>query len=232
MGVLGRIRSAARKRRLTLEEPRLARALAGQDCALAKDIEARRAAMLNDTRPLADGSHGPAGSHDHRTVASACGASKPASAARVLHALVKEFQPQTVLELGTNVGISSSYLAAAGGKVTTLEASKYRLDHARKLHSDLGLKNVEYVQGEFADTLADAVRRLAPVDLAFIDGHHKYEPTIRYFEAIREGASPDCVFVFDDIRHSPEMERAWAELKPLFRVTAECKGMGIGMRAR
>ena len=142
-----------------------------------------------------------------------------------------EYQPKTILELGTNIGISSAYLAAAGGSVTTLEASAARLALAKELHRKLGLRNVSYVQGLFTDTLQLTLESLPPIDLAFIDGHHLYQPTLDYFAAIREHAARDCLFVFDDVRWSDGMKRAWAELKPQFEVTAEAGGMGIAIRA-
>jgi predicted O-methyltransferase YrrM len=187
--------------------------------------------MLDDHSPLADGSLGPALDHDMKqTVADACEVSRRAASARVLYSLASEFQPESVIELGTNVGISAAYLAAAGGHVTTLDVSRYRLRLAERLHRSLGLE-INRVQGFFADTLDETVNGIAPVEMAFIDGHHQYRPTLEYFEAIANKAAPGCVFLFDDIRWSTGMKRAWAELRrdPRFEVVADLGGMGIGI---
>jgi predicted O-methyltransferase YrrM len=114
--------------------------------------------------------------------------------------------------------------------VTTLDVSRYRRRLAERLHRSLGLE-INRVQGFFADTLDETVNGIAPVEMAFIDGHHQYRPTLEYFEAIANKAAPGCVFLFDDIRWSTGMKRAWAELRrdPRFEVVADLGGMGIGI---
>jgi len=117
--------------------------------------------------------------------------------------------------------------------VTTLEASPYRLRLAKANHERLALQ-LDYVQGLFSDTLDETLERLPPVDLAFVDGHHQYEPTLRYFEQIAAKAAPGCIFVFDDIRWSDGMRRAWRELKakPVFEAVADLGDMGVAVLSR
>jgi hypothetical protein len=50
-----------------------------------------------------------------------------------------------------------------------------------------------------------------PVGLAFIDGNHVEEPTLRYHRMIWPVL--DGVAVFDDITHSKEMRRAWKKIR-------------------
>ena len=210
---------------------RLARALSAAPNELCDKIELRRAEMVRDKSPLVDGSLGPSPmSFDKGTIAGACSHSKAVHAARVLHGLVAEFRPSTILELGTNVGISSAYLATAGGNVTTLDASPYRQRVAKRLHGSLGLK-LDYVLGFFAETLEPTLDRLPPIETAFIDGNHHYRPTLDYFEAIAAKAAPGCVFIFDDIRWSGGMRRAWLDLRrdSRFEAIADLGGMGVGI---
>jgi predicted O-methyltransferase YrrM len=187
--------------------------------------------MLKNGSPLVDGTLGPAGPYDcGQTVASVCSVSKPAHAARLLHSLAAEYRPKTIIELGTNVGISSAYLAASGAEVTTLEGSPYRLRVAKEWHASLGLR-LNYVQGLFVDTLAPTLARMPPVEMAFIDGHHQYQPTLDYFEQIVTRSAPDCVFVFDDIRWSKGMRQAWKELRNdrRFKDVADLGGVGVAI---
>jgi predicted O-methyltransferase YrrM len=205
-----------------------------QDDARIPRIEAARAHMRRDQSPLVDGSLGPGGPHDRtETVSSACGRSKAAHRALLLYNLVAAFRPRRILELGTNVGISAAYLRAAQreGSLTTMEASPYRLRLARRLHEALDLDNIDYVEGLFADTLDATLDKAGPIDMAFIDGHHQYRPTLDYFEAIRRKAAPSCVFIFDDVRWSAGMEQAWDELQKDGRLalTADLKWIGIGI---
>ena len=186
---------------------RFARSLVGTRPATADQIEAMRSNRLVDQTLLSDGSLGPAGIFDEgRTIAYAANTSKKYAAACRLYSLVKEYQPKTILELGTNIGFSSSYLASAGGKVTTLESSPYRIRLAKELHEKLSL-DIEYVQGLFDDTLEPTLERLAQVDLAFIDGNHHYQPTLDYFEKILPFTSNGSLIVFDDVRWSQGMQK-------------------------
>jgi predicted O-methyltransferase YrrM len=202
-------------------------------------IEQERQRMLKDPRPLIDGSEGKPGLYDEgQTIAAAAKVSKSPRSALLLYHLVREFKPQLVVELGTNVGISAAYQAMAlsknrnGGRLVTFEASPYRLRHARVLHATLGLANVSYIQGLFSDTLPSALAELGHVELAYIDGHHQYQPTLDYFEALWQHSRDGAMFVFDDIRWSSGMLNAWTELRtdPRLGLTADLGSMGIGFR--
>jgi predicted O-methyltransferase YrrM len=151
--------------------------------------------------------------------------------------MVAELQPERIVELGTNVGISSAYMAAAQhdagrGTLVTLEASPARSHIARRMHESLGLSRVDYVLGFFDQTLESAL--LEPVDFAFIDGHHQYEPTLDYFDRIWRKSKDGAVFVFDDIRWSLDMERAWNRLKtdPRLSVVVDLCGFGVAIGTR
>ena len=155
-------------------------------------IEQERRRMLNDDSPLIDGSEAEPGLYDKgQTIGAVTKVSKSPRGALLLYQFIREFRPQLVVELGTNVGISAAYQAAAlnenanGGRLVTLEASPYRLRLAKSLHAKLGLENISYVQGLFSDTLQPALAEHGhQVDLAYIDGHHQYQPTLDYFEAL------------------------------------------------
>ena len=199
-------------------------------------IERERARLAADASPLVDGSLGEGFTYDAgSTVADACQVSESPRAARLLYGLARAAGDGPALELGTNVGISSAYIAAGlraaggGGAVTTLDASPYRQRLARGVHSNLGLENVSYVLGEFTATLAPTLEQLGTVRLAFIDGHHQYRPTLDYFEQTLPYAAPGAIFVFDDVRWSDGMKKAWAELRAdaRFGVAADFGTMGV-----
>jgi predicted O-methyltransferase YrrM len=145
--------------------------------------------------------------------------SKRPQPALLLFLLIRAIQPLHVIELGTNVGISSAYIAAAlkangqNGRMTTLDASPYRQHLAREIHRNLGIDNISYVRGLFTDTLTSTLADIGSIDFAFIDGHHQYQPTLDYFETILPYSTPDSVFVFDDIRWSDGMKKAWSQIQ-------------------
>jgi hypothetical protein len=60
---------------------------------------------------------------------------------------------------------------------------------------------------------------LSHIDLAYIDGNHRYEPTLRYFQQLLPKKQHHSIFIFDDIHWSAEMEKAWSEIKAHPEVT-------------
>lgn len=156
------------------------------------EIEKERTRMLADDSLLSSQPVTGLGIYDleDETVRGVCLVSKPANQAYFLKRLVESLMPRTTIELGTNVGISSAYILSGlknqegTASFITMESSPKRLCLAKDLHSRLGFRSTFYVQGLFAETLEDTLLELGEVDLAFIDGHHQYEPTLDYFESI------------------------------------------------
>lgn len=161
-------------------------------------------------------------------------ASKEKFWALLLFRLIREFQPNTCLELGTCLGISAAYHGAAlklnkAGKLVTLEGSESLAEYSRSNLAELGLDNVEVVCGRFVDTLPDVLNTHAPIDYAFVDGHHAEQPTIDYFNMIAEHASEFSLFVFDDISWSDGMRSAWRQIAddPRVKVALDLRTIGI-----
>jgi predicted O-methyltransferase YrrM len=140
--------------------------------------------------------------------------SKPPFWCTVLFQLIRTLRPKSCIEMGTAVGISTAYQAAAlklngEGTLTTLEGAGTLAEIARTNLGQLGLDTVEIVVGRFQDTLADVLRRQQPVDYVFVDGHHDGPATVAYFEQLVPSLTGTAVLVFDDITWSAGMTRAW-----------------------
>ena len=136
---------------------------------------------------------------------------------RVLFHLIRAHRPTSCLELGTSVGISALYQAAAlsingSGTLITLEGAAKIADRAKKNARASGLANVEVVVGRFLDTLDDVLARTKPIDWAFVDGHHDERATVDYCSRIIPAMSPDGILVLDDITWSDGMLHAWHEV--------------------
>lgn len=141
-------------------------------------------------------------------------ASKPPFWARVLFTLIREFQPQTSVELGTCLGISSAYQASAmlinkKGKLITMEGSPELVKISQKHLDSLGISNVEIIEGRFQDNLLEVLEKNKPIDYVFIDGHHDEKATIEYYKTFLPYLSDEAVLVFDDISWSKGMTNAW-----------------------
>jgi hypothetical protein len=85
-------------------------------------------------------------------------ASKPPYWCRLLFHLIRGWRPSTCIEMGTAVGISAAYQAAAlklngSGRLTTLEGAEGLAAVARRNFRNLGLDTVEVRIGRFQDTL-------------------------------------------------------------------------------
>ena len=156
---------------------------------------------------------------------------KPKKYAQLFFRMVNYFGSSTILELGTSLGITTSYLAAANtnANVITMEGSAEIAAVARKHFQYLGLKNIEQVTGNFDETLPGVLARNPQFDFVFIDGNHRLEPTIRYFEWLKPHVHEHTVLVFDDIHWSKEMELAWKQIQADEMVTLSIDLFFIGM---
>lgn len=171
-----------------------------------------------------------------RTIAEVCrDGSKPPLWARLLFHLVRETQPASCVELGTCFGISAAYQAAAlglngGGRLATLEGADEVAELAGLHLYELGLDGIAtVVTGRFQDTLDGVLRERAPVDYAFVDGHHDEHATLAYFDQIHPHLAERAVVVFDDVAWSAGMRRAWAALQAdeRIRVALDLGAVGV-----
>ena len=140
---------------------------------------------------------------------------KPPRLGRLFYRLVQRFESKTIFDLGTSLGITTLYLAKANpqGRVFTFEGCPETAQIAAKNFADLGSTNIEIIIGNLDETLPRQVAISPPIDFAFFDANHRYEPTVRYFETCLAKAHENSVFVFDDIHWSAEMQQAWAHIQ-------------------
>jgi predicted O-methyltransferase YrrM len=162
--------------------------------------------------------------------------SAPPAWGRFLYRLVRELRPGRCLELGTSVGISGCYLGAGlsangMGRLITIEGTAAAADVARDVFAELGLdERIEVRTGLFAERLPGAIADLGGIDMAFIDGHHQYEPTLRYFAAVLEASAPGALLVFDDVSYRlGNMKDAWQRIRSNARVTGSMTIHTVGI---
>ncbi|MDQ3683407.1 MAG: class I SAM-dependent methyltransferase [Bacteroidota bacterium] len=156
---------------------------------------------------------------------------KPKKYSQLLFRLVRHYQPSTIIELGTSLGVTTTYLAEANPNATilTIEGSQAVHKIAQSNFKQSGLDNITALNGNFDTILPPVISQLPVIDLAFIDGNHRYHPTMQYFNQLVEKINKNTILVFDDIHWSPEMERAWREIKshPAVRCTIDIFFMGF-----
>jgi len=135
--------------------------------------------------------------------------------AEVLFRLIRNYQPKNIIELGTSLGITTAYLSEANpaANITTIEGSKSIAAVAKENLQELNCNNIQLLQGNFDQLLPSIISQLPSVDVAYIDGNHRYQPTINYFHELLSKTHSNSILVFDDIHWSEEMEKAWEEIK-------------------
>lgn len=192
-------------------------------------VEALRASLLADRTVLSVEDFG-AGVSSSRTVRSiAASALKPRKFGQLFFRMARHYRPSSILELGTSLGITTSYLAlgALSASVVTCEGAPAVAAVARRNFSSLGISSVSIVEGNFDLTLPSVL--ISPLDFVYVDGNHRLEPTLRYFRQMQPHLHADSIVIFDDIHWSPEMEEAWATLKADPAVTCSVDLFYIGI---
>jgi len=141
--------------------------------------------------------------------------------AQLLYRMVKYYNPQTIVELGTSFGITSAYLAMANTQavVYTCEGSSAIASIAKQNFENLHLKNIQITEGNFEKTVTPLLSTIREIHFSFIDGNHRKLPTLHYFSELLKYSTLNSIFIFDDIHWSHEMEAAWQEIKQHASVT-------------
>ncbi len=137
-----------------------------------------------------------------------------AKQSELLFRLVNVLGISKVIELGTSVGLNTLYLKAAAqqASVYTIEGNPELQQYASNLAVKNGYSNIHFLEGNFDALLPDLLEQLGNFDLLYIDGNHRYEPTLRYFELALKYKHEKSVIVFDDIYWSQQMTKAWQEI--------------------
>ncbi len=158
---------------------------------------------------------------------------KPARIAQIIHRIVKKYNYQYAIELGTSLGFTTMYIANAlpsEAYFTTIEGAPeiaaVAQEHLQHLKPSC---KVDVRIGNFNHCLPEVLHELPQVDFAFIDGNHTYEATMRYFEMLLPKVTANSVLIFDDIYWSAGMTRAWNEIKkhPRVNVTVDLFYIGL-----
>jgi predicted O-methyltransferase YrrM len=155
----------------------------------------------------------------------------PAKYGILLSVLASEYGNKNIVEFGTSVGISTMYLASGSpdSVVYTMEGCHAVCEIAKENFKLCGIENIRLMEGSF-DYLLPKLREEAIIpELVFIDGHHKKEPVLRYFNEMADMSGRNSVIIIDDIHQSPEMEETWNEIRKHERVsvTIDIFRMGI-----
>ncbi len=195
-------------------------------------IEELRNELLHDERVIAITDLG-AGSHvnnnkQKKVKTLAANALKPAKLAQLIHRLAADHSPENIIELGTCLGLTTSYLATAvpRAQVVSIEGCPETAKVAEENLAALGIKNTGIIVGNFDKVLPDVIAMFPRLDFVFIDGK---EATLNYFNWCLPKLSENSIMIFDDIYWSRGMKEAWNEIKAHPQVTVTIDLFWIGL---
>ncbi len=129
----------------------------------------------------------------------------------LLFRLCRFLQPKKLLELGTNIGLSTMYQVKAlreYEEFTTVEANESLIFIAKQL---LRKHKINFVNALFDDYLQQ-IPAGKKYDYILIDGNHSYEATKKYVRILKNNIEKDGIIIIADIRWSPQMKKAFYEL--------------------
>lgn len=200
-----------------------------------KSIEAQRKKLLNDDSLITVTDLG-AGSHLNKNRTKkvrqiAKNALKSPRLAQLIYRLAKENQPKHILELGTCLGLTTAYLSKAcpEADIITIEGCPETAKVAYKNFTDLELENVELRVGNFDALLPDLIEQAEQLDFVYIDGNHRKDATLNYFNWCLPKVHEGSLLIFDDIYWSDGMKEAWEEIKRHPDVTVTIDLFWIGL---
>lgn len=161
-------------------------------------------------------------------IAKTAGISKKRS--ELLFRIVQYFQPTTILEIGTSLGLATSALSLGNSKskIITLEGCPMTMATAKNQLQSQSFKNIEFENTEFENYLknhhisfSELAEQLPIINyqLIYFDGNHSKKATLDYFELLLPTITNDTVWIFDDIHWSQDMEDAWEIIKETPKVT-------------
>lgn len=151
--------------------------------------------------------------------------------AELLFRITKYFQPESILEIGTSLGLATSALALGNpkAKITTLEGCKNTLHQCQSQLQKFNINNVDCVNTEFSSFLNNQQPTTNNRQLIYFDGNHSKTATLTYFELLLPSVTNETVWIFDDIHWSNDMEEAWEIIKNHPKVTVTIDTFQWGM---
>lgn len=199
-------------------------------------IEQGKKRFLIDNRNIKDLAYGDGRFDDQLVSKAVLGSKNHINCLRL--AEVASWVQGDIVEFGTNLGVSSAYLALGinarsngsnSAIVCTGDCSKARLNLAKELHSESNIGNIEYIHGYFEKTcqlILSAAKTGA--GLAFIDGDHTYNGTHYLHQEVVSFFPNLSVMIFDDIDWSKDMRMAWDEIRSLHVNYSSLEIAGVG----
>ena len=131
---------------------------------------------------------------------------------KLLFKLIRYFNSENILELGTSLGLGTSAMSFANPSINikTVEGCPNTSKIAQTFFDEFKLKNTHLHSETFEEFFSKNPSET--YDLIYLDGNHHKESTLQYFKLLLERINNNSVIIFDDIYWSQEMTEAWQEI--------------------
>ena len=149
--------------------------------------------------------------------------------AKLMYRIVHYFNSNTILELGTSLGIATQamHLGNPKASITTVEGCPNLSEFSKANFEKHALQNISVINKDFSSALS--YLKSKSFDLVFFDGNHQKESTLQYFNTLLTTTHNDSLFIFDDIYWSKEMTEAWEIIKKHPKVTVTIDTFSWGL---
>lgn len=150
---------------------------------------------------------------------------------RLFFRIINYYKFRQILELGTSLGITTSYLASSSNLINcvSLEGSSEIANVALENFKALGLNNIQVAVGNIDNTLNEVLNEINELDFVFFDANHQSNAVLNYIEKCLPKAHQNSIFVIDDIHWSNDMELAWEIIKKNPAVTSTIDLFQLGI---
>jgi len=151
--------------------------------------------------------------------------------AELLFRIVNYFQPESILEIGTSLGLATSALALGKKKteIITVEECSNTLNQCQLQLQKFNIINVTAIHTEFSSYLSTQNPKPKTQDLIYFGGNPSKKVTLEYFELLLPTITNDSVWIFDDIHRCKDMEASWKIIQnhPKVTITIDTFHWGI-----
>jgi predicted O-methyltransferase YrrM len=151
--------------------------------------------------------------------------------AQLLYRLAADHQPQNIIELGTNLGITTLCFqqAAPNARIFSLDNNPETIAITTEIFAQHQAQNIEQITGDIKDALPQLLNRLSRFDLLYINGNDTPVNVLQYFELCLPKAHEGTLFIVEGIYSNAVMEEAWAAIKAQQQVSITVDLFWIGL---
>jgi len=137
----------------------------------------------------------------------------PQKYGRLLSCICAEFEVKAALEMGTSLGLTTLYLSHSHPNIEihTIEVCPQTSEIAKRTFEQSNSNNIQ-IHLETFESFLNEGNLSTDINFVFIDGNHTYQATLSYYKTLHEKLSNNSILIFDDIRHSKEMLKAWKHI--------------------